>query len=150
MSDEETMLDAAWAALEEGDAERALELAAGVRDESPSVCVLRATARLELGDARGALEACDAAERAGDPDDPDVLWTRAEVHLALWRVDEAAAFLERLLAAPPDAGDHFANGLSWGQLVPGGHEELVIGDGTYVDPVAGGKAGRVAILLGIQ
>ena len=93
----EQALDEAWAALEEGDAERALELAEGVREASPSLWVLRATARLELGDAAGALAACDEAAAAGGGDDADVLWARAEVALALWQVDAAGEHLERVL-----------------------------------------------------
>lgn len=65
--------------------------------------------------------------------------------------DAYAPMLPMQLLAPSGAGDHFANGPSWGQLVPGGFEELVLGDGTYDDLVVGlDNVGRVAILVGIQ
>ena len=45
------------------------------------------------------------------------------------------------------SGDHFANGLSTAQIVPGGYEELIVGDATY-DANAGSvndNTGRVVI-----
>jgi predicted Zn-dependent protease with MMP-like domain len=90
-------LDEAWDALEAGEAARALELAGSVDEESSSLWLLRATARLELGETTAALEACDAAEALAGSDDPDVLWTRSEVQLALWQVDAAALLLEQVL-----------------------------------------------------
>lgn len=97
MSDGDEALDAAWAALEEGDAEGALEAAAAIEEPSIGLCTLRASAMLELGDPVGAYEACDAAEELGGGDDPDVLWTRSEVALALWQVEQAGELLERVL-----------------------------------------------------
>lgn len=90
-------LDEAWDALEAGETARALELAGAVDEESASLWLLRATARLELGETTAALEACDAAEALAGSDDPDVLWTRSEVQLALWQVDAAAMLLEQVL-----------------------------------------------------
>lgn len=95
MSDD--ALDEAWDALEAGEAARALELAAAIDEESASLWLLRATARLELGEIDAALEACDAAEALGGSDDPDLLWTRSEIRIALWQVDAAGDELERLL-----------------------------------------------------
>lgn len=93
----DSTMDQAWAALEEGDAARALELAAAIEEPSVFLCVLRATALLELGDVEGALAACDAADALGGGDDLDVLWTRAEVALALWQIDHAGGLLESVL-----------------------------------------------------
>lgn len=93
----EGTLDEAWDALEAGDTARALELAAAVDEESPGLWLLRATAQLELGETAAALEACDSAEALAGSDDPDLLWTRAEVQLALWQVDAAGELLEQLL-----------------------------------------------------
>lgn len=90
-------LDEAWQALEAGDAPRALELSDAVDEPSASLWLLRATARLELGESTAASAACDAAEELAGADDPDVLWTRAELRLALWQVDAAGEFLDRLL-----------------------------------------------------
>ena len=97
MSSTEDPLDEAWAALEEGDAPRALELAAAQDEASVPLWVLRATAQLELGDVAAALGCCEAAAALGGGDDLDVLWVRAEVALALWQVDEAGELLERVL-----------------------------------------------------
>lgn len=97
MSGSEEALDEAWQALEAGEPARALELAAAVEVESPSLWLLRATAQLEFGETTAALEACDAAEALAGSDDPDLLWTRAEVQLALWQVDSAGELLEHLL-----------------------------------------------------
>ena len=69
MSDGDEALDAAWAALEEGDAEGALEAAAAIEEPSIGLCTLRASALLELGDPVGAYEACDAAEELGQHQD---------------------------------------------------------------------------------
>jgi predicted Zn-dependent protease with MMP-like domain len=60
--------------------------------------VLRASAQLELGDVAAALGSCEAAAELGGGDDLDLLWTRSEVALALWQVDEAGELLERVLA----------------------------------------------------
>lgn len=48
----------------------------------------------------------------------------------------------------PRSSDHFANGLSYGQVFPGGHEELVVGDARYdsLNP-AMINVGRVVIYL---
>ena len=48
----------------------------------------------------------------------------------------------------PLSKDHFGNGLEYGQVTPGGKEELVVGDGTYDAPNMTPKnndAGRVVI-----
>lgn len=50
----------------------------------------------------------------------------------------------RTLKAIGRSADHFANGLSWAQLVPGGYEELIVGDPTYDKPGVP-NTGRVVI-----
>jgi predicted Zn-dependent protease with MMP-like domain len=90
-------LDEAWQAFEEGDVERALELASAADESDTSTWLLRAAARLELGESQAARAACERAERLAGADDPDVLWARAELELAHWRVDAADKRLARLL-----------------------------------------------------
>src|SRR6188768_342470 len=73
-------LDEAWQALNDGDAERALELARALDDQLREVWLVRATAALDLdrlGDARAAV--ARAAKLEGD--ELDVLLVQAEVDL---------------------------------------------------------------------
>jgi predicted Zn-dependent protease with MMP-like domain len=90
-------LDEAWQAFESGDLERALELATAADEDDAATWLLRAALRLERGESKAAREACERAERLAGADDPDVLWARAELELAHWRVDAAYERLERLL-----------------------------------------------------
>ena len=92
----EEQLDSAWDAFEEGDYERALELARGVDPEDPERCVLEANVLLECDDLAGARA---ALEGAGDPDDedadPQLCWTAAEIELRHWDIPRARALFER-------------------------------------------------------
>lgn len=93
----EDALEEAWQAIEEGEPALALERAAAADENDASTGLLRAAARLDLGESRAAREACDAAERLAGADDPDVLWARAELELAHWQIDAADMRLARLL-----------------------------------------------------
>lgn len=80
-------------------------------------------------------------DRIGDPT-PDAIFA-ALGSGSVWIWDGADPTLPpAILPAPPGAAAHFAVGVTAGQLVPGGREELVLGD-----PDFNGGAGRVAILL---
>jgi predicted Zn-dependent protease with MMP-like domain len=116
----ETLLEEAQDALDEGDAERALDLAiegsrlAGRADDeelTARLALAEGQALLALGDSRAALERIALAVRAF-PDDLDV---RAEEASALHencRFEEAADLLTRILHEDPgDAGCHWLLGL---------------------------------------
>jgi predicted Zn-dependent protease with MMP-like domain/Flp pilus assembly protein TadD len=116
----ENLLEAAQDALDEGDAERALDLAiegsrlAGRADDeelTARLALAEGQALLALGDSRAALERIALAVRAF-PDDLDV---RAEEASALHencRFEEAADLLTRILHEDPgDAGCHWLLGL---------------------------------------
>lgn len=90
-------LSQGWQAFEQGDLERALELASAADESDASTWLLRAALRLELGEPQAARAACERAERLAGADDPDVLWAGAELELALWRVEAADERLGRLL-----------------------------------------------------
>jgi predicted Zn-dependent protease with MMP-like domain len=116
----ENLLEEAQDALDEGDAERALDLAiegsrlAGRADDeelTARLALAEGQALLALGDSRAALERIALAVRAF-PDDLDV---RAEEASALHencRFEEAADLLTRILHEDPgDAGCHWLLGL---------------------------------------
>jgi predicted Zn-dependent protease with MMP-like domain len=116
----ETLLEEAQDALDEGNAERALDLAiegsrlAGRADDeelTARLALAEGQALLALGDSRAALERIALAVRAF-PDDLDV---RAEEASALHencRFEEAADLLTRILHEDPgDAGCHWLLGL---------------------------------------
>jgi predicted Zn-dependent protease with MMP-like domain/Flp pilus assembly protein TadD len=116
----ENLLEAAQDALDEGDAERALDLAiegsrlAGRADDeelTARLALAEGQALLALGDSRAALARIALAVRAF-PDDLDV---RAEEASALHencRFEEAADLLTRILHEDPgDAGCHWLLGL---------------------------------------
>ena len=54
---------------------------------------------------------------------------------------------DRIIEALAGSGDHFGNGLHAADLVPGGHEELIVGDPTYDAPQTGphDNTGRVVV-----
>jgi predicted Zn-dependent protease with MMP-like domain len=95
-SDESSALDRAWEALDEGDAQAALELAASVDPGLREGWILRASAHLEEGELREARQALEqAGSLPGPEDDLDLLWVRGEERLRSWRIDEARAQFER-------------------------------------------------------
>ena len=67
-SDESSALDRAWEALDEGDSQAALELAAPLDPGLREVWILRASAHLEEGELR---EARQALEHAGSLSGPE-------------------------------------------------------------------------------
>jgi len=97
-SPEDEALDRAWAALDEGDPERALRELEGVDPDWPDRWIPEGIARTELADLPGARHALDRVRSAADVDDhPDFLWAEGCLQLAEWRIAEARATLEKLL-----------------------------------------------------
>jgi len=89
-------LDQAWKAIDEGDPELALELAADADETLGETWVLRATAALDLDDLTAASESADRAAAFSDEEsDPELLCIRGEIALRGWRIDEAREKLER-------------------------------------------------------
>ncbi len=90
------LLDRAWTALDEGEAQLALEIADEADDELPETWVLRATAFLDLDDLDAARAAAEqAAEREDENEDAELLVVRAEIDLRDWEFDAARERLER-------------------------------------------------------
>jgi tetratricopeptide (TPR) repeat protein len=120
-----TLLDEALDALDEGDPERAVELAvegarlAGRADDEElqaRLAITEGQARLALGDSRAAL-ACITRGARAFPDDLDVQVEEATALHELSRFEEAAAILARVLEEDPgDAGAHWLLGLSLERL----------------------------------
>ena len=100
--EEEDPLEAGWIALDEGSPEAALEICALGDQQRADLWVLRATAQLDLGEPEDALASCRKAEELGGGEDPTLLWTQAEILLALWQVDAAGELHQRLLAQQRD------------------------------------------------
>lgn len=92
----EAALEAAGAALDAGRPEEVLELLADV--PGPDADLLAAWAHLDLGELPAARARRDAAAGELAEDDPDLVWVTAELHLRGWRLDEARAGYEALLA----------------------------------------------------
>lgn len=114
-----SLLDEALTALDDGDAERALELAiegsrlAGRDDDeelSARLALAEGQARLALGDSRVALDRIEEALRVF-PGDLDVLAEKAAALYELSRFEPAADLLTRILEEDPDdAGAHWLLG----------------------------------------
>jgi len=97
-------LDEAWAALDAGEPERALELSASVDEELGETWILRAAAALALDDVAAAQAAAEHATELEDEDqNAELLAVRADVALRLWRIDEAREKLERARTLAPNA-----------------------------------------------
>jgi predicted Zn-dependent protease with MMP-like domain len=115
-----SLLAGAPTALDDGDAERALDLAiegyrlAGRDDDeelAARLALVEGQARLALGDSVVALERIEEAARAF-PDDLDVQAERAGALYELCRFEAAAGLLSRILEEDPeDAGSHWLLGL---------------------------------------
>jgi predicted Zn-dependent protease with MMP-like domain len=99
--DTEAKLEQAWAALDVGDLEAAVELARGLDPGLRDGWVLLATALTEGGDHEGAHAALARAAALGEG--VDLEWVRAELDLASWRIDEARGRYERIIAQDPAA-----------------------------------------------
>ena len=71
----------------------------------------------------------------------------AEKQLVTWDGNDPLG-APRIRQGLPFSKDHFGNGLEYGQVTPGGKEELVVGDGTFDSPHISpnnNDAGRVVI-----
>ena len=115
----ETLLDEALSALDDGDVERALDLAiegsrlAGRGDDeelAARLALAEGQARLALGDSLVALDRIEEAVRAF-PDDLDVQAEKASALYELSRFEGAADLLSRILEEDPgDAASHWLLG----------------------------------------
>jgi len=95
---EAEVLDEAWAALDAGDAKRALAKLQQLDEDWPERWIPEALARLELGELRRARVVLEQAEEFEDLGaQPEYLWAKAQLLLGEWRFAEARELLERLL-----------------------------------------------------
>lgn len=97
-------LDRAWDALEDGDPEEALALAAAVPAGDGERALVEGHAYLELGMAKAASGALTRAAAARGDDDHDVRALDAELRLATWDLKGARKVLEGLASEAFDVG----------------------------------------------
>lgn len=105
------LIDEAFAALDDGDAERALTIIKKCRDEHPLRYVAEGAARFALEDLAGARRALDHADELDlDMDDLDGLWLRGDLLLREWSIAEAEAIFEKIahLDRSPEVYDRLA------------------------------------------
>lgn len=94
----ERALDVAWARLEEGQPEDALEVLTGIDPAVAERWIAESLARLEFGDLPRARAALERARVLGIPaDEPDHLWATGQLLLNEWKLDEAHASFRRLV-----------------------------------------------------
>ena len=92
----EVLLDHAWDALEEGNAEGALELAQALSEDDPARAVLEVSALLELDLLPQAEEVLGRATAATPVErDADLCWCAAELALRQWNFERAARLFRR-------------------------------------------------------
>lgn len=97
-------LDQAWAAIDAGEPERALELASEVDEGLGETWILRATAALDLDDLDAATQSAERAVELEDEDqDAELLCVRGEIALRRWNFDEARSKLDRAQKLAPNA-----------------------------------------------
>jgi len=92
----EAQLDRAWDALEDGEPEEALALAAAVPEGNGERAVLEGRAYLDLGMAKAASGALTRATEARGAEDLDVRTLDAELRLMTWDLDGARRVLDGL------------------------------------------------------
>ena len=97
----EERLEEAWAALDVGDLETAIELAQDIDPTRRDAWVVLATALTEAGDQEGARAAVERA--AALEEGIDLEWVRAALDLSAWKLDEARARYERIARDHPEA-----------------------------------------------
>jgi predicted Zn-dependent protease with MMP-like domain len=96
-SADEKLIDEAFAALDDGDAARALHSLAKCRTEHPLRFVAEGAARFALDDLSAARAALDRAMEIGLGDDElDGLWLQGDLLLREWRIEDAEATFERI------------------------------------------------------
>lgn len=102
--DDYERLDQAWAAIDAGEPERALELAQEADEQLGETWIVRATAALDLDDLDAAAAAAERAAELEDEDqDAELLCVRAELALRRWDFEEARAKLDRAHKLAPNA-----------------------------------------------
>lgn len=95
---EDATIDRAWAAIDAGDPEKALTELSGVDPDWPDRWIPEAIALTDLGELSRARAALERVREIADVDGhPDFLWAEGQLLLCEWRVDAAAAVLERLV-----------------------------------------------------
>lgn len=88
----------AWEMLDRGEPEKALDLMASVDSNAARRWVVEASAKLEQDDLAGARESIDRAASLADLEgDPDYVWTRGEICLREWKLEEAEGLYERVV-----------------------------------------------------
>jgi predicted Zn-dependent protease with MMP-like domain len=80
----------------EGRCEDALELLERVPEDRGERWAVACDAWLEIGGLEWAEDALGRARKLLPPDDPDLVWQEARVHLARWQLDEARQGFARL------------------------------------------------------
>jgi len=93
---EDEILDRAWAALDDGEPETALQALEELDPDWPERWLPEAMARMEIGDLRRAHALIEHARQIGDDDDFDLVWARASLALREWRLEEAEQLFTRL------------------------------------------------------
>ena len=130
--DADKRLDKAWAALDVGDLDAAIELASGFDPEHRDGWVLLATALTEAGDHEGAEAAVERGATLGDGIDLD--WIRAELDLCSWRIDRARRRYGKILDQEQSAAVFARLSLCYeleGDLARG---DLMLAKATELDP----------------
>ena len=91
---------------------------------------------------------CALADVVGGPE-LDVLFLSLKRALFVWSGSDLLGPSELQIHKPADAGDHHGMGMGVGQLVPGGREEVLVGDPTWDRPDHGplDDAGRGGLLI---
>jgi predicted Zn-dependent protease with MMP-like domain len=96
----DTAIERAWSLLDRGEPQKALDLMAGVDSNAARRWVVEASAQLELDDLAQARAAIDRAAALGGIDsDSDYLWTRAEICLREWKLEEATGLYDKVAAS---------------------------------------------------
>ncbi len=96
----DTAIERAWDLLDRGEAEKALDLMAGVDSNAARRWVVEAQAKLSLDDLAGARASIDRATSLGNLDgDFDFLWTKAEILMREWKLAEAEEQYQKLAAS---------------------------------------------------
>jgi predicted Zn-dependent protease with MMP-like domain len=100
----DTAIERAWDLLDRGEAEKALDLMAGVDSNAARRWVVEAAAKLALDDLVAARAAIDRAGPLAKLDgDLDFAWTKAEICLREWKLAEAEELYAKVAASERSA-----------------------------------------------
>ncbi len=115
MNAPDEVLSAAASDLDQGEAMAALERLEPYQEDADA-CLLLSEALLALGEVPMSLQAFEKASSALDPEQPDVIWMSAELHLASWSLELAIEEYQRYLALEPSVGAHMRLALAYDAL----------------------------------